>query len=114
MKTKMVMLMLQMTMAIMMMIMTMMIMMIMMQLFLNIFYTILWLSQVKVELYDDGDEVAEFEFEGTLQNLTSFFSPANLRRSSYGDIPDGLSGRPFPGDDFSFDGFVVLVRLFIY
>ncbi|XP_052254407.1 uncharacterized protein LOC127860393 [Dreissena polymorpha] len=62
------------------------------------------IHKVKVELYDDGDEVAEFEFEGTLQNLTSFFSHANLRRSSYGDIPDGLSGRPFPGDDFSFDG----------
>ncbi|WAR04209.1 hypothetical protein MAR_019578 [Mya arenaria] len=27
-----------------------------------------------------------------------------LRRSTYDDIPDGLSGRPFPGDDFSFDG----------
>ncbi|KAH3705101.1 uncharacterized protein LOC127860533 [Dreissena polymorpha] len=62
------------------------------------------IQKVKVELYDDGDEVAEFEFEGTMQNLTSFFSPANLRRSSYGDIPDGLSGTRFPGDDFSFDG----------
>lgn len=59
------------------------------------------IQQVRIELYDDGDEVAEFEFDGSLQNLTSFFNPRNLRRSSYDDIPDGLA---FTGDSFSFDG----------
>ena len=58
--------------------------------------------QVRIELFDDGDEVAEFEFEGVMQNLTSFFNPRNLRKSSYFDIP--VDGTPFPGDDFSFDG----------
>ncbi|XP_052805849.1 uncharacterized protein LOC128235149 [Mya arenaria] len=62
------------------------------------------IHKVRVELYDDGQEVAEFEFEGTGQNLTGFFGQQTLRRSTYDDIPDGLSGRPFPGDDFSFDG----------
>lgn len=58
---------------------------------------------MRVELYDDGDEVAEFVFEGGIsQNLTSFFNPRNLRQSTYIDIP--VDGTPFPGDDFSFDG----------
>jgi len=60
--------------------------------------------QVRIELFDDGDEVAEFEFDGNLQNLTSFFNPRNLRRTTYDDIPDSLSGRAFNGDAFSFDG----------
>lgn len=60
------------------------------------------IHKVRIELYDDGDEVAEFEFEGTMQNLTSFFSPRNLRSTNYIDIP--TDGSPFPGDDFSFDG----------
>lgn len=60
------------------------------------------IQKVRIELYDDGDEVAEFEFEGVMQNLTSFFNPRNLRKSSYIDIP--VDGTPFPGDDFSFDG----------
>ena len=57
--------------------------------------------QVKIEIFDDGDEVAEFEFDADLKNATAFFSPMNLKRSSYDDIPIGL---PFTGDGFSFDG----------
>ena len=57
---------------------------------------------MKVELFDDGDEVAEFEFDADMKNATSFFSPFNLKRSSYDDIQIGV---PFPGDGFSFDGY---------
>ncbi|XP_060591427.1 uncharacterized protein LOC132746331 [Ruditapes philippinarum] len=60
------------------------------------------IQKVRIELYDDGDEVAEFEFEGLMQNMTSFFNPRNLRKTTYVDIP--VDGSPFPGDDFSFDG----------
>ena len=64
---------------------------------------ILLAFQVKIELFDDGDEVAEFEFDANLLNQTEFFSPLNLKRSSYDDIPIGI---PFNGDGFSFDGYV--------
>ncbi|KAL4228615.1 hypothetical protein ACF0H5_011665 [Mactra antiquata] len=60
------------------------------------------IQKVRVELYDDGDEVAEFEFEGSMQNMTGFFNPANLRKTNYVDVP--TNGQPFVGDDFSFDG----------
>ena len=71
---------------------------------LNIFISFYFSTfQVKIEIFDDGDEVAEFEFDADLRNATSFFSPLNLRRSSYDDIPIGT---PFNGDGFSFDGLV--------
>ncbi|XP_045208244.2 uncharacterized protein LOC123560059 [Mercenaria mercenaria] len=60
------------------------------------------IQKVRLELYDDGDEVAEFEFVGVMQNMTSFFNPRNLRKTTYIDIP--VDGSPFTGDDFSFDG----------
>ena len=76
---------------------------ILMHTFYSEFTDIFVLFQVKIELFDDGDEVAEFEFDADLLNQTAFFSPLHLKRSSYDDIPIGI---PFNGDGFSFDGYV--------
>lgn len=64
--------------------------------------------QVRVQVYDDGQEVADYEFDGDLSNMTGFFNPSRLRKSSYDDIPIGPGAPPFAGDDFSFDGSVEL------
>ena len=72
----------------------------------NNLQTFFAIFQVKIELFDDGDEVAEFEFDADLLNQTAFFSPLHLKRSSYDDIPIGI---PFNGDGFSFDGYVYTV-----
>ncbi|KAL4228616.1 hypothetical protein ACF0H5_011666 [Mactra antiquata] len=58
------------------------------------------IRKVRVQLFDAGYEVVNFEFDSKMENMTSFFQVTNLKETNYVDI----LGSTAQGDDFSIDG----------
>ena len=64
------------------------------------------LTQVRVSVYNKGKEKAWFQFNGKGSSATDFFSPDNLKSSSYSDTSSDSGEYNY----FSIEGYILHAR----